>query len=261
MCGVPYHAAESYIARLVQRGYRVAVCDQVEDPRFAKKLVKRELNPRGHAGDAPSRLCCAPTRITSWPPFRERSTRRPGLRRCFDRRVPRHRTGCRRGPSTPNRLARARCFLPRKARWRAAVPPHRSGGVGLRLRLRREELEGALQAARPGRLRPHSPPPCRGRGRCGAALSQGHSEIRARPPRPPLFFERTDAMILDAGRSAISNWSSSLRSRSWGRPDATLAGVIDRTSPAWADAFCARACSVPPSTASRSRRAWTGSRS
>jgi DNA mismatch repair protein MutS len=43
MCGVPYHAAESYIARLIQRGYRVAICDQMEDPRFAKKLVKREL--------------------------------------------------------------------------------------------------------------------------------------------------------------------------------------------------------------------------
>ncbi|MGC9972693.1 MAG: DNA mismatch repair protein MutS [Bryobacteraceae bacterium] len=43
MCGVPYHAVESYIARLIQRGYRVAICDQMEDPRFAKKLVKREL--------------------------------------------------------------------------------------------------------------------------------------------------------------------------------------------------------------------------
>ncbi len=43
MCGVPFHAAEGYIARLIQRGYRVAICDQVEDPRFAKKLVRREL--------------------------------------------------------------------------------------------------------------------------------------------------------------------------------------------------------------------------
>ncbi len=43
MCGVPYHAAEGYIARLIQRGFRVAVCDQTEDPRFARKLVKREL--------------------------------------------------------------------------------------------------------------------------------------------------------------------------------------------------------------------------
>ena len=43
MCGVPYHSAENYIARLIQRGYRVAVCDQTEDPKLAKKLVKREV--------------------------------------------------------------------------------------------------------------------------------------------------------------------------------------------------------------------------
>jgi len=43
MCGVPYHAVESYIGRLIQKGYRVAICDQMEDPRFAKKLVKREV--------------------------------------------------------------------------------------------------------------------------------------------------------------------------------------------------------------------------
>src|SRR5580658_3937255 len=43
MCGVPYHAAENYIARLIQKGYRVAICDQVEDPRLTKTLVKREV--------------------------------------------------------------------------------------------------------------------------------------------------------------------------------------------------------------------------
>ncbi len=43
MCGVPYHAAEGYIAKLIRKGFRVAVCDQVEDPRLAKKLVKREV--------------------------------------------------------------------------------------------------------------------------------------------------------------------------------------------------------------------------
>ncbi len=43
MCGVPYHSAENYIARLIQKGHRVAICDQMEDPRFAKKLVKREV--------------------------------------------------------------------------------------------------------------------------------------------------------------------------------------------------------------------------
>jgi DNA mismatch repair protein MutS len=43
MCGVPYHAGDTYIARLVKRGFRVAICDQVEDPRKAKGVVKREV--------------------------------------------------------------------------------------------------------------------------------------------------------------------------------------------------------------------------
>src|SRR5438874_2408140 len=43
MCGVPYHAAESYIAKLIRKGFRVAICDQMEDPRATKTLVKREV--------------------------------------------------------------------------------------------------------------------------------------------------------------------------------------------------------------------------
>jgi DNA mismatch repair protein MutS len=43
MCGVPFHAVETYLARLVRKGYRVAICDQVEDPRKAKGIVRREV--------------------------------------------------------------------------------------------------------------------------------------------------------------------------------------------------------------------------
>ena len=43
MCGVPYHSAEGYISKLIRRGFKVAVCEQVEDPRLAKKLVRREV--------------------------------------------------------------------------------------------------------------------------------------------------------------------------------------------------------------------------
>src|SRR4029079_14542701 len=43
MCGVPFHAVDTYIARLVKKGFRVAICDQVEDPRKAKGIVKREV--------------------------------------------------------------------------------------------------------------------------------------------------------------------------------------------------------------------------
>ena len=43
MCGVPYHAAEGYIAKLIRKGFKVAICEQMEDPRVAKKLVRREV--------------------------------------------------------------------------------------------------------------------------------------------------------------------------------------------------------------------------
>jgi DNA mismatch repair protein MutS len=43
MCGVPYHAAEGYISKLIRKGFKVAICDQVEDPRVAKQLVRREV--------------------------------------------------------------------------------------------------------------------------------------------------------------------------------------------------------------------------
>ncbi len=43
LCGVPYFAAETYISKLLQKGYKVALCDQVEDPKLAKGIVKREV--------------------------------------------------------------------------------------------------------------------------------------------------------------------------------------------------------------------------
>jgi DNA mismatch repair protein MutS len=43
MCGVPYHAVEQYLTRLLRRGYRIALCDQMEDPKLTKKIVRREV--------------------------------------------------------------------------------------------------------------------------------------------------------------------------------------------------------------------------
>lgn len=43
MCGVPFHSVETYINRLIEKGYKVAICEQVEDPKKAKGLVKREV--------------------------------------------------------------------------------------------------------------------------------------------------------------------------------------------------------------------------
>src|SRR5262245_50348342 len=43
MCGVPFHAVDGYLARLVKKGFRVAICEQVEDPKKAKGIVRREV--------------------------------------------------------------------------------------------------------------------------------------------------------------------------------------------------------------------------
>lgn len=43
MCGVPYHAVEVYLTRLLRKGYRIAICDQMEDPKLTKKIVRREV--------------------------------------------------------------------------------------------------------------------------------------------------------------------------------------------------------------------------
>jgi DNA mismatch repair protein MutS len=43
MCGVPYHAVEPYLTRLLRKGYRIAICDQMEDPKLTKKIVRREV--------------------------------------------------------------------------------------------------------------------------------------------------------------------------------------------------------------------------
>src|SRR5580658_4704707 len=43
MCGVPYHAAEGYLQRLLRKGFRIAICEQMEDPKLTKKIVRREV--------------------------------------------------------------------------------------------------------------------------------------------------------------------------------------------------------------------------
>ena len=43
MCGVPHHAAKHYLAKLVERGFKVAICEQVEDPKAARGIVRREV--------------------------------------------------------------------------------------------------------------------------------------------------------------------------------------------------------------------------
>ncbi len=63
MCGVPYHAAEGYIARLIALGYKVAICDQMEDPKLAKTLVRREVTRVLTPGTAAYQLAAGENRF------------------------------------------------------------------------------------------------------------------------------------------------------------------------------------------------------
>lgn len=68
MCGVPFHSYEGYVARLIAKGYKVAICEQVEDPAKAKGLVKLGHHPRGHHPARSLRaVCCRMTAITTLP--------------------------------------------------------------------------------------------------------------------------------------------------------------------------------------------------
>ena len=159
MCGVPYHAADGYIARLVRKGFRVAICEQVEDPRKAKGLVRREVvrvvSP-GTLTDAgyldarePAFLMAIAPAIDA--PRTRRGAARPVDRRVHDRRVSRRRRRARRSPTSWRCCGRARCCCPigvddAVARCSASCDLAGARHAGRRLGLRARG--GAARAAR-----------------------------------------------------------------------------------------------------------------
>ena len=55
MCGVPFHAVEGYLSKLVSRGYKVAICEQVEDPASCERIGKERSDPCGDTGNESER--------------------------------------------------------------------------------------------------------------------------------------------------------------------------------------------------------------
>ena len=74
MAGFPYHQLESYLGKLIAAGLRVAICDQVEDPKEAKGLVRREVTRIVTAGTVTDDACSIPARATTWPPWPKGTT-------------------------------------------------------------------------------------------------------------------------------------------------------------------------------------------
>ena len=160
MCGMPHHAVEGYIAQLVAAGHRVAVCDQVEDAKKAKGLVRREITRIVTPGTVlePESL---PTALPNYlrrglPPRRSRGGRVPGP---VDRRPLGGRSLRRRAPRRDDRLSRAGSAACRKGNrstefrsWRPRVPrrrsPRRAPSAGSRSSS--GERRSRVSASRPG---------------------------------------------------------------------------------------------------------------
>ena len=115
MCGVPYHSAEDYIARLIQKGYRVAICDQMEAASAAKKLVKREVTRIVTPGTAMNAAVLR-SHENNYLAARaaERQSRRPGARGYLHRRISRHRDRLRRSLGRARNAERAGSAWPRR---------------------------------------------------------------------------------------------------------------------------------------------------
>ena len=202
MCGVPYHAADAYIARLVRKGFRVAICEQMEDPKKAKGLVRREVvrvvspGTLTDAGYLDAREPAFLMALAPGPP-------RPGLRRraarsldrrVHDRRVRRTRCAAgaarRAGGAAAARDRRAVGFRRRGSDGRDPA----AGGVGHHGRaVDVRQRSGAACAARPAAdaeprsasgskaTPPRSAPPARSSSTC-ATRRRSISRTSARSP-------------------------------------------------------------------------------
>ena len=208
MCGVPFHAVDGYIARLVKKGFRVAICDQVEDPRKAKGIVKREVvrvvSP-GTLTDASYLDAREPAFLMAVAPARDAATatrRRRRAARRLDRRVHRRRVHRRRRPAGARRRdRRAEAARDRRARRRrpgaGRADRRRVAAAGAAdhadRRAGRSTPSGAAHAPRSAarrrarRIRPRAASGRRRRRRRARPLPARHAEgrSRARPRASP----------------------------------------------------------------------------
>ena len=197
MCGVPYHAADAYIARLVKKGFRVAICEQIEDPKKAKGLVRREVvrvvSP-GTLTDAGYLEAREPAFLMAIAPDRRRGPAygvalldlSTGEFTTAEYAGAGRRAGTRRRAGDP---AAARDPRPRRLRrsrgarcGAAAGRPsdHRPMTGRSRSSRRARTLLDQLQTQKPRRVRPrgaHAGDPRRGRPR---SVPEGHAEGRSR---------------------------------------------------------------------------------
>ena len=207
MCGVPYHSADGYIARLIQKGYRVAICDQMEEAGPGKKLVRRELSrvvTPGTATDASLLRSHENNYLGSG--IHEGRPLRTGLRRCLNGRLPHDRASERRTHSHAGNSKRSRGRSSGGPSGRRAVSRNGDPILGVRAGLRRTTNSRTFQAVVARWLRPGRQAAGDCRGRRSPALPAGHATLRARSSEPAVVL-RADAITWCWTRPRFAIWS------------------------------------------------------
>ncbi|HEU4401810.1 MAG TPA: DNA mismatch repair protein MutS, partial [Candidatus Polarisedimenticolia bacterium] len=256
MCGVPFHAAEGYIARLIHRGFRVAICDQVEDPRAARGLVRRAVtrvlspgtvtDPSQLAEREPNYIAAlCPASISGRPTAPDRAGATEGVGCAYldlstgDFRLAEHR-GSRAIEGLTDQIA---CFAPREI-----LCPE---GTDLSALLPGADLSGILTGSAPGRV--FAPTTayrsllqqlgtaslegfgCEGRdlaiGAAGALLHHLRETQKAdlKHITRIAWHEESEGMVLDATTRRTLEVAENARD---GGREVTLLSVLDRTETA-----------------------------
>ncbi|MBI1954825.1 MAG: DNA mismatch repair protein MutS, partial [Acidobacteria bacterium] len=248
MCGVPHHAADTYISRLIQKGYKVAVCEQMEDPRLAKKLVRREVTRVITPGTAADLPMLSP-RENNFLVAACRSDQRVGLA-CVDLSTGEFRATEMAGPDREARLTEELEHLgAREMVFPAGGPPLQGAGGrlpfvepdGISFRLTRTPLDdwafGYDQAFRllADHFRVHSLDGFGFEGKrqavCAAGALLHYLQETQRVTLAHLdriqFYERQQWMVLDSVTVRNLELVEPLFS---GGPEATLISILDRTA-------------------------------
>ena len=189
MCGVPFHAVDAYIARLVKKGFRVAICDQVEDPRKAKGLVKREVVRVVSPGTLDRRELSRCARAGVSDGDRAGRHRRPRI--CTDRRSRAARSVDRRILCRRIQRRRRHPGARRRARGAQATGDHRrrrrharSTGTGRARGAARQRVRHAADHARRRWTSTWSRPAARCSISCEPAGSEASDSTATPPPWP-----------------------------------------------------------------------------
>ena len=259
MCGVPYHAAEGYIARLIQKGYRVAICDQMEDPSAAKKLVKREITRIVTPGTATDARAAALAREQL--PGGGRLRRRAAGVAYVDVS-----TGEFRG--TEMAAGEVPAALESLGAREVLVPPTAARTAGPASRTGRWRTGSSRPITPTASLLRTFPPAHARRLRAGRQAAGGRG--RGRHPALPARHAASRRSIIWTGRRsttgairwcstrsrcAIWNWSS--RCSPANRKESTLLCVLDRTATGMGGRLLRQRLLRPSLDRAKSKRAWT----